>query len=232
MIISALLCLDKYSLFAKTLHPATRCSMLLSLSWHTLQCPSWTNSLAAFYDLVSTICSSIDMIEDVFLPCKVCLNQRWYSSFVLGRIDFAAPLSCSFWFSWIPLLSANKSSHSATLVSILFLHLITSSSSLIDFHSKRNLTPPSSIILTNSTSIAFPSLIVSPCSFNPSTGRLNHVAGDTCLLVRIPQRLQSYFDFLSLQVQSFITCLLSQHVLSWEFSLNCLIQFLKLTLNL
>ena len=123
-------------------------------------------------------------------------------------------------------------SHSATLVSILFLHLITSSPSLIDFHSKRNLTPTSSIILTNSTSIVFPSLIVSPCSFNPSTGLLNHVAGDTCLLVRIPHRLQSYFDFLSLQVQSFITCLLSQHVLSWEFSLNCLIQFLKLTLNL
>ena len=130
MIISALLCLDKYSLFAKTLHPVTRCSMVLSLLWHTLQCRSWASSLAAFYDLVSTTCSSIVMIEDVFLPCKIWLNQRWYSSFVLGRIDFAAPLSCSFWFSWIPLLSANKSSYSATLVSILFLqfnHLIANS---------------------------------------------------------------------------------------------------------
>ena len=41
---------------------------------------------------------------------------------VLGRIGFAVPLSCSFRFSWIPLLSANKSSLSATLASILFFH--------------------------------------------------------------------------------------------------------------
>ena len=68
MIISALLCLNKSSLFAKTLHPAT-------------DAPSWTNSLAAFHDLVSTICSSIVMIEDVFLPCKFWHNQRWHSSY-------------------------------------------------------------------------------------------------------------------------------------------------------
>ena len=78
--ISALLCLDKYSLFAKTLHPAARCSVVSPLSWHTLQCPSWTNPLAAFHDLVSTICSSIVMIEDFFLPCNFWLNQRWHSS--------------------------------------------------------------------------------------------------------------------------------------------------------
>ena len=40
----------------------------------------------------------------------------------------------------------------------------------------------------------------SPCSFNPSTCQLGHVAGETqsCLLVRIPQRLQPSFTFLSL----------------------------------
>ena len=40
---------------------------------------------------------------------------------VLGRIGFAVLFSCSFRFSWIQLPSANKSSLSATLVSILFL---------------------------------------------------------------------------------------------------------------
>ena len=80
MTISALLCLDEYSLFAKALHLATRCSMVSSLSGHTLQCPSWTNLVAAFHDLVSIICSSIVMIEDVFPSCKFWLNQRWHSS--------------------------------------------------------------------------------------------------------------------------------------------------------
>ena len=80
MTISALLSLDKYSLFVKTLHPATRCSMVSSLSWHFLQCSSWTNPLAAFHDLVYTICSSIVMIENVFLSCKFWLNQRWHLS--------------------------------------------------------------------------------------------------------------------------------------------------------
>ena len=56
------------------------------------------------------------------------------------------------------------------------------------------------------------------------------IAGNTqfCLLERIPQQIQSSSTFLSLQVQSFIACLLSQHVLSSVFSLNCLIQFLHL----
>ena len=71
----------------------------------------------------------------------------------------------------------------------------------------------------------------SPCSFNPLIGQLGYVAGDTqsCVLVHIQQRLQSSSIFLSLQVQSFIACLLSRHVLSSEFPLNCLIQFLQLT---
>ena len=126
MTISALLYLDKYSLFAKTLNPTRKCSMVSSLLWHTLQHQSWTNPLAAFYHLVSTICSNIVMIEDVFLPCKFLAQTE--VTFVeltlveLGRTNFAVPLTCSFWFSWTPLLSANKSSLSATLVSILFLH--------------------------------------------------------------------------------------------------------------
>ena len=45
--------------------------------WHTLQHPSWAYPLAAFHNLLSTICSSIIMIEDVFLPCKFWFNQRW-----------------------------------------------------------------------------------------------------------------------------------------------------------
>ena len=80
MIICALLCLNRYSLFAKTWHPEARSSMISSLSWHTLQLLSWTNPLAAFQDLVSTIFSNIIMIEDVFLPGKFWLNQRWHSS--------------------------------------------------------------------------------------------------------------------------------------------------------
>ena len=80
MIISALSCLDEYLLFAKTLHSAKRCSMVSFILQHTLKHPPWTNPLAAFHDLVFTICSSTVMIEDVFLPCKFWLNQRWHLS--------------------------------------------------------------------------------------------------------------------------------------------------------
>ena len=80
---------------------------------------------------------------------------------VLGRIGFAVPLSCSFRFSWIPLLSANKSSLSATLVSMLFLNESPHRQVLSISLKKRNLTPTSSIVFTHSTKIAFSSLIVS-----------------------------------------------------------------------
>ena len=65
-IISALLCLVKYSLLGKTMHPATRCSTVSLCPWHTRHWPSSISPRVAFQDLVSTICSSIDMIDDVF----------------------------------------------------------------------------------------------------------------------------------------------------------------------
>ena len=65
-IISALLSFVKYSLLDKTMHPATRCSTVSLCPWHTRHWPSSISPRVAFQDLVSTICSSIDMIDDVF----------------------------------------------------------------------------------------------------------------------------------------------------------------------
>ena len=76
MIINALLCRARYSLFARTLHPATICSTASSLSRYTLHCLSWANPLDTFRDFVSTICSSIVMIDDVFRPCKFWFNHE------------------------------------------------------------------------------------------------------------------------------------------------------------
>ena len=167
MIISALSCLDKYLLFAKTLHLAARCSMVSSLLWHTLQYTSWTYPLAAFQDLVSTICFSIIMIEDVFLPCKLRLNQRWHSS----ASSWKNWLCCSFVLKCSILLDSIAFCKQVFFFCHVGFHflssLITSLSSLIDFPSKCNLTPTSSIVFTDCTMVAFSSLIAS--LFHPAS---------------------------------------------------------------
>ena len=65
-IINALLCLAKYSLLDKTEHPAIRCSIISPCPWHLRHLPFSISPRAAFQDLVSTICSNFDMIDDVF----------------------------------------------------------------------------------------------------------------------------------------------------------------------
>ena len=64
-IINALLCLAKYSLLDKTVHPATSCSTVSSCPRHTRHLPSSISPRPAFQDLVSTIYSIIGMIDDV-----------------------------------------------------------------------------------------------------------------------------------------------------------------------
>ena len=79
-IISALLCLVRYSLLHKTINPATRCSTVWTCPWHTQHRPSSISPRPAFQDLVSTICSSIDIIDDVFRWSRFWVGQRWHSS--------------------------------------------------------------------------------------------------------------------------------------------------------
>ena len=74
--ISALLCLVKYSLFAIFLNPASKCSTVSFCSLHSLHLPSSVIPLVTFYALVSTICSSIDIIEAVFGGVMFCSNHR------------------------------------------------------------------------------------------------------------------------------------------------------------
>ena len=52
-----------------SLAPAGRCSTVSFCSLHSLHLPSSTSPLVTFHDLVSTICSSIDIIEAVFAGC-------------------------------------------------------------------------------------------------------------------------------------------------------------------
>ena len=104
---------------------------------------------------------------------------------VLCRIGFAIPLSWSFRFSWIPLLSANMSSLSATLVSIHFVHqsphcqvlsISPQSASHSNFLHRLHQFYNDYILLLDCLSFL--------CSFNPSIDQLGHVAGDTqsCLV--------------------------------------------------
>ena len=73
--ISALMCLVKYSLFAIFLHPASKCSTVSFCSLHSLHLPSSVSPLVTFHALVSTICSSIDIIEAVFGGVMFCSNH-------------------------------------------------------------------------------------------------------------------------------------------------------------
>ena len=173
----------------------------------------------AFHDHVSTICSSIVVIEDAFLLykflaqpdmifvfffvelallflCLVVFDSPGFHCFLQTSLHF---LPCWFPFSFFINHLITKS-YRFPLSHTNFLHC------LHRFHNN-------CILLLDHLS--------SSCSFNPLIDWLGHVLDDTqsCL----PQRLQSSFAFLSLQVQSFIACLLSQHVLSLKLSLNCLI---------
>ena len=113
--------------------------------------------------------------------------------FVLGRIGFAVPLARSFQFSWIPLLSANKSSLFAMLVSILFLHQSTHrqvlSTSLQSAISHSNFLH--NLHWFHNDCILLLDRLSTLCSFNPMIGRLGHLARDkqSCFLARIPQKL-------------------------------------------
>ena len=79
--ITALFCLVSYSLFAIFLHPASKCSTVSFCSLYSLHLPSSISPLVTFHDLVSTICSSIDIIETVFAGVKFCSNHRWHCWF-------------------------------------------------------------------------------------------------------------------------------------------------------
>ena len=70
-IVSTLLSLVKYSLLNKAMHSASRCFTVSSCTWDTRHLPSSTSPWAAFQDLVSTICSSIDMIDNAFWWVKI-----------------------------------------------------------------------------------------------------------------------------------------------------------------
>ena len=135
------------------------CIQQQDVQWIHLFCDilysvSWTDPLTAFHDLVSFICSSIVIIENVLAQpemtfvflfllelallflCLVVFHSPWFHCFLKTSLHFPP--------HWFP-----------------FSLSITSSPSLINFSSKCNLTPTSSIGLNYSTTIAFSSLIVS-----------------------------------------------------------------------
>ena len=66
VIISARLCLVRYSLFASLVHPATRCFTISECWVHILHVPLSVIRLDSFHDLVSTMCSNIVIIAAVF----------------------------------------------------------------------------------------------------------------------------------------------------------------------
>ena len=83
--------------------------------------------LEPILSLLSTILSppfvlALSWLRMSSFRVSFCSTRDDIRIFVIGRIGLAVPLPCSFRFSWISLLSANKSSLSVTLVSILFLH--------------------------------------------------------------------------------------------------------------
>ena len=107
-----------------------------STSTHYLPRPSMQQQDVQWFHIFCDILCSV-RLESIFSPPFVlALSWLRMSSLrvslgstrdnirllVLGRIDVDIPLSYSFRFSWIPLLSANKSSLSITLFSIFFLH--------------------------------------------------------------------------------------------------------------
>ena len=79
-IIKALLCLAKYSLLDKMVHPAAKCFIVSSCLWHTRHLPSSIIAWTAFQDQVSTICSNNDMIDNIFRWWRFWVSQRWHSS--------------------------------------------------------------------------------------------------------------------------------------------------------
>ena len=92
-IVNALLCLVRYPLFANTLHPAKRCS-IASLGWpHSLHLLHLASPLEAFHDFVSTICSSIVIIEQSFsvLDFVSAINYSFHPIFEISRFAFVYP---------------------------------------------------------------------------------------------------------------------------------------------
>ena len=79
-VINALLCLAKYLLLNKAVHPVTRCSTVSYYPWHARHLSSSISLWASFQDLVSTICSRIDMIDDALQKWRFWVSQRWHSS--------------------------------------------------------------------------------------------------------------------------------------------------------
>ena len=178
--------------------------MVSSLLWHTLQRLSWTNPFTAFHDLVYFICSSIVIIENVLAQpemtfvflfllelallflCRV-FHSPWFHCFLKTCLHFPP--------RWFPF-------------SLFINHLITKPYQfLFKVQSHSNFLHCLHWFHNNCILLLD---CLSPCSFNPSIGQLSHVAGDlqSCLLVSIPQRLQSSSAFLFLHVQLFITFLL------------------------
>ena len=150
---------------------------------------------------------------------------------VLGSIGFAVPLSCSFRLSGIPLLSANKSSISDRLVSILFLHqsphrqvLSISLQSAISLQLPLSSSPIPQRLYSPAWSPFFYMQLQSIDWLTWSCSR-RHAVSLPCTYPSVT----SVLFHLSLSSGTIVhSCLFSQHVFSLEFSLNCLTQFLQL----
>ena len=137
-IISALLCLVRYLLFANTLHPAKR-YFTVFLCWpHSLHLLHSASPLETFHDFVSTICSSIFITEAVFLVLDFvsAINYSFHPVFEISRFAFVYPGI---------LLSVSAQRFSLTLP--LLLSILVSSLFQYFIHPVRcnllqNLTPP------------------------------------------------------------------------------------------
>ena len=103
------------------------CIQQEDVKWFHLFCDIlYSVCLEPILSLLSTILSIPFVLASSWLRMSfICVSfgstRDKIRLLALGKIGFAVPLSFSFQFSWIPLLSANKSSLSATLVSVLFL---------------------------------------------------------------------------------------------------------------
>ena len=123
-IVNALLCLVRYPLFANTLHPAKRCS-IVSLCWpHSLHLLHLASPLEAFHDFVSTICSSIVITEAVFLSVRFCLSHKLQLSPCFRNISLCVCLSRYSSLRFCSTLFFNLAFMVSMLVSSLFQYFL------------------------------------------------------------------------------------------------------------
>ena len=98
-IISALLCIIKYSVVASLAHPKNQCLTVYFVSLHILLLSRFRGKpMFAFDALVSTICSCIAIIDANFFGSILPCSHIWFF-FIWFVIHFTLHLSCMYFFN-------------------------------------------------------------------------------------------------------------------------------------